>query len=160
MFVSKGIIDMSETNEYELVHATESDCDLLFNWANDRAVRSNSFKSEFINYQSHIDWFKKKMDSKDSTIYILKVNKVKAGVVRLDKIKEYTYLINYSIAKENRRKGYGTILLRLIKQRYKSRLLIGKVKKDNIGSAKAFLKADYKMKEEADSYVFYSFDKE
>lgn len=151
---------MLKAEEYELVCATESDRDLLFKWANDRTVRLNSFNSDLINYQDHLKWFMNKIKSNDSIIYMFKVNKKNAGVIRLDRIEANTCLINYSISKEYRRKGYATILLILIKEKYKSSLLIGKVKKDNIGSIKAFMRAGYIMKEELDVFVFYSFIKE
>lgn len=149
---------MIDINNYELVYAKEKDCDLLFKWVNDRDVRLNSFNSEQIKYEDHVKWFNDKMKSNNSSIYLFKVNDVNVGLIRLDKIDKDTYLINYSIAKEYRRKGYATILLRLIKDKYKDNLLIGKVKNKNIASIKAFIRAKYIMKKEQDIYVFYSFD--
>lgn len=148
---------MATINSYKLVNATDDDCNLLFQWANDREVRLNSFNSEPIEYDEHIKWFNNKLQSKDSIIYIFKVYNENVGLIRLDKIQNNTYLINYSIAKEHRGKGYAIVLLNTIKQKYKSSLLIGKVKKENTASIKAFIKSEYIIKEELDMYVFYSF---
>lgn len=147
-------------DNYELLHATDNDCDLLFQWANDKDVRLNSFNSKSIDYEEHVKWFKSKIESNDSIIYLFKVYNDKVGLVRLDKIETNTYIINYSIAKEHREKGYATELLKLIKGKYEKSLLIGKVKKENTASIKAFIKAKYLMKEESNMYVFYSFNKE
>ncbi|MDR7856911.1 GNAT family N-acetyltransferase [Tissierella sp.] len=151
---------MVDISNYELIHATNNDCDLVFKWANDKDVRLNSFNSKPIKYEDHKEWFKNKIESNDSIIYLFKAYGDKVGLIRLDKIESNTYVINYNIAKEHRGKGHATNLLKLIKDIYKSSLLIGKVKKDNIGSVKAFLKAGYRMEEELDIYVFYSFAKE
>lgn len=151
---------MINNNKYELLHATDNDCDLLFQWANDKDVRTSSFNSEAIKYEEHVKWFKNKIESNDSIIYLFKAYNDKVGVIRLDKIEDNIYIINYSITKEHRKKGYATELLKLIKGKYKNSLLIGKVKKENIASIKAFIKADYIMKEEPDFYVFCSYNKE
>lgn len=149
---------MENRDIFKLVIATEKDCDLLFQWINDKNVRLNSFKTELIKYKEHKRWFQKKIQSEDTKIYILKVNSKNVGVIRLEKIEDDSYLINYSIAKEYRKRGYGTELLRLIKQKYNDDLLIGKVKKKNIFSIKAFIKAGYVMKSERDIYIFYSYN--
>ncbi|MBU5436664.1 GNAT family N-acetyltransferase [Tissierella sp. MSJ-40] len=151
---------MINIDSYKLVNVTENDCDLIFQWSNDKDVRLNSFNSNPIKYEDHIKWFKDKMKSNDSIMYIFKVCDGKVGLIRLDKLENNTYIINYSIAREHREKGYATILLRLVKEKYKDSFLIGKVKKENIASIKAFIKAEYIMKEKLDMYIFYSSNKE
>lgn len=151
---------MLNVNQFKLVNVTMDDCDLIFNWANDYEVRANSFNTDTIKYEEHVEWFKSIIKQDISIMYILKIENEKIGLVRLDKISIDKYLISYSIAKEYRGKGFGTILLRLIKEKYNPRLLIGKVKKDNIASIKAFQNAGYYMKEESDIYIFYSKDYE
>lgn len=134
----------------------KKDCDLLYKWANEEEVRSNSFNTNKINYKDHLKWFEEILNSKTSTIYLLEDNNKKIGMIRLDKHKKNEYIINYSISKEHRKKGYATKLLKLIKDVFPEKHLIGKVKKTNIGSIKAFLNAEYIIKEEQDSFVFYS----
>lgn len=147
---------MLNENQCKLINVTIDDCDLLFNWVNDYEVRANSFNTNKIEYEEHVEWFKFEVIQNSSNMYILKVKNEKVGLVRLNELSTNEYLISYSIAKEYRGKGFGTMLLRLIKEKHSSRLLIGKVKKDNIGSIKAFQNAGYCMKEEPDMYIFYS----
>lgn len=151
---------MLNNNQYKLVNVTKDDCDLLFNWVNDYEVRANSFNTDEIKYDEHVKWFESMIKKDISSMYILEIQNKKIGLVRLDKISIDKYLINYSIAREYRGKGFGTMLLRLIKEKYILKLLIGKVKKDNIASIKAFQNAGYYMKEEPDMYIFYSKDYE
>ncbi|MSU00118.1 GNAT family N-acetyltransferase [Tissierella pigra] len=152
---------MGNNDSHKLVYATEDYCDLLFEWVNDEKVRLNSFNSERIKYEEHKKWFKSKIESDDTVIYIFKANNQDIGVIRLEKMDKNGYLINYSIAKDYRKKGYATTLLKLIKEKYKGQLLVGKVKKGNVGSIKAFINAEFIIKKEYDDiYEFYSFNKE
>lgn len=151
---------MLNDNQCKLVNVTMYDCELLYNWANDYEVRVNSFNTDTIKYEEHVEWLKAKIKQDASIMHILKMENEKIGLVRLDKISIDKYLISFSIAKEYRGKGFGTMLLRLIKEKYSSKILIGKVKKDNIASIKAFQNAGYYIREELDMYIFYSKDNE
>lgn len=149
---------MESKVNYSLRDVTRQDCDLLFVWANDKTVRENSFNANEIKYDEHVNWFNNKLDSKGTNMYIFEVNYDDVGLIRLDKLNSNSYLINYSISKEHRGKGYATALLTLIKGKYSTYLLIGKVKQGNIASIKAFTKAGYIMKEEAEMKIFHSLE--
>jgi len=139
-----------------LREATIEDELLLFKWRNDPDVRKNSFNSNQVKYEDHIHWVKDKLVSNNSTIYIIENDKRAIGVIRLDKIDINSKMISFSIDCNCRGKGYASQLLELIRKRFCNYILIGKVKKDNIGSIKAFLRAGYYMKEESEHLVFYS----
>lgn len=143
-------------SDCRLVEATFNDCELLYQWANDKEVRKNSFNHHLIVYEDHIKWFEDKLRSDNTTIYIFKNIQESIGMLRLEKIDESTMLINYSIDKKYRGQGYATKLLQTIKKQQVNYILVGKVKKDNIGSIRAFEKAGYFMKEELEYQVFYS----
>lgn len=143
-------------NGYRLVSANIDDCDLLYEWANDHEVRKNSFNTNQINYEEHMKWFRDKLGSNDTYIYIFKNENGPIGVIRLDKLDDMSMLINYSIDKRHRGNGYATKLLKLIRIKYTNYVLIGKVKEENIGSIKAFLKAGYFKEQKIDCIVFYS----
>lgn len=140
----------------QLVKANIDDSELLFFWANDDDVRKNSFNTDKIIYENHLEWFKNKLCSEGTFIYILKENYNPIGVVRLEKNDNESMIISYSIDKKHRGKGHGTELLGIIKEKFLEYNLIGKVKKDNISSIKAFKNAGYFMKEKLDCFVFYS----
>ena len=48
----------------------ETDCELLFSWTNDPAVRSASFHSEPVAWEGHQRWFSQKLQDAQSLIYI------------------------------------------------------------------------------------------
>lgn len=141
-----------------LVKANIQDSELLYHWVNDYEVRKNSFNTGKIDYKKHLEWLKERLYSEDTLIYIYKDGQNPIGVIRLEKIDDFSMLINYSIDAKYRGKGYGTKLLALIKKTFSDILLIGKVKTNNISSIIAFQKAGYFIKEEPDYVEFYSKD--
>lgn len=143
-------------NDFELVKIKKEDCDLVYRWANDLEVRKNSFSSEIISYDEHVEWFNKKMLSEDTEMYLFKNNTIPVGMLRLEKQSENLKLINYSIDKHYRKVGLGTELLKQTKNLFSDITLIGKVKKANISSTKAFENSDYKLVKEFDDYFVYS----
>lgn len=62
--------------------------------------------------------------------------------------------IRFAIDPEYQGKGYGTILLSFIKEKYP--IAIGKVKHDNIASQKAFIKAGYSCYKQDDQFCYYT----
>lgn len=137
----------------------EQDCDMLFTWANDKAVRENSFNSEEINYENHREWFLNKLKSEYVKIFIALENDRAIGQIRID-IKEDVGTIGYSVAKEFRGKGYGTkILIELSffinKLDLKANTLLGRVKYSNLASQRAFEKAGY-SRENLEEYIEYT----
>ena len=138
--------------------ARKNDMKLLFEWANDPVVRVNSFTNERISLEDHKEWFKNKMNSNNSEIYILCYNDQPAGQIRID-IENKKGIINYSISKNFRGCGLGSIIIDLINDKAKKDLpklekLIGKVKEENIGSIKCFEKNDYNKREKEDIFIF------
>jgi RimJ/RimL family protein N-acetyltransferase len=138
---------------------TNVDCDLLYDWVNDETVRSNSFNSQKISYNNHIRWFQQSLVSKDRYIYIFYEEDIPIGQIRLD-IQGLEGIIDYSIDKKFRGKGYGTEMLRILEAKIKKSNLIlkslaGKVKYENYPSQKAFEKAGYN-KVFKDNYIEYT----
>ena len=133
-----------------LREAEKSDLDLLFTWANDPAVRQNSFTTDQIPYKVHRKWFDHMMSDAMVLQYILMDDEVPVGQIRLN-IDNDSAEIGYSIAAEHRGKGYGHKVLQLITKVVKEhhpeiRTLIAKVKPENAASKKLFEGEGYEMK--------------
>ncbi len=127
--------------------AEESDMDILFEWANDPIVRQNSFHSERILYEDHKKWFYGILEGSGCRQYIYICNNEKIGQARIT-VNGFEAEISYSICPQKRNQGHGAKSLQLIYRQVKEefpqiRKLIGKVKPENIASAKAFLHAGY-----------------
>lgn len=137
-------------NKLEIRKATIEDLDLIFGWANDEEGRRNSFNQEKIPYEDHCAWYKKKMESKESVIYILMLDDVPAGQCRLD-FEGTKGLISYFVDKEYRGRGYGKKILSLVYEKVKDDFpdaasFVAQVKEGNAASQRVFLSLGYKEK--------------
>ena len=133
-----------------LREATMQDMDLIYEWANDPAVRINSFNSEPIQYDTHVKWFKRIMSDESVLQYILMDDDKNVGQIRLN-IDGAEAEIGYSIASDYRGKGYGHLILQLVAKEVKKKypeikILVAKVKPENIASNKLFEHEGYTLK--------------
>lgn len=133
---------------------TENDIDILFEWANDPLTREMSLNSDRISYETHTQWFYKKMQDSNCYFYILEHNGTPAGTIRLDKASDFllpdAYFISYGIAPVFRGMGLGNIILKLIEAEAKSlpsgiRYLVGKVKPENTASVCCFKANNFRI---------------
>lgn len=143
--------------EFYLRKATEKDMDLLFQWANDPIVRTNSFTTEPIPYQEHCEWYKKLLTRTDCHQYIYMQGRENVGQVRII-INGNEAEISYSICREKRCMGHGKRLIQLLGRQVKIEFpdvkkLTAKVKADNIASRQAFLDVGY-----MENYLCYELD--
>ena len=130
-----------------LREATKDDVDLIFNWANDDDERRFSFNPQKIVYEDHCRWYEKKLNSDDTSIYVLMCDDTPVGQCRLD-VEEQDALISYFIDKSYRNRGYGKRLLNLVADKVVDdypmvSCLVAQVKTENILSQKVFLSLGY-----------------
>jgi UDP-2,4-diacetamido-2,4,6-trideoxy-beta-L-altropyranose hydrolase len=128
--------------------ATMDDARLLWEWANDLSVREQSFNTEPIEWESHIIWLQKRMNSSDTQFYLLLENKEPVGQIRYDREEDgISAEIGFSVAKEHRGKRFGIELLNLTRNRALKDLnckqITALVIKGNEASHKAFLRAGF-----------------
>lgn len=128
--------------------ADKNDMDLLFQWANDRTVRNNSFSTKQIQYEEHKQWYQNLLNRTDCIQYIYMQELEAIGQVRLT-INGSVAEISYSICEEKRCMGYGKTILRLLYKQVKEdfpqiKKLIAKVKPENIASRKVFTEVGYR----------------
>jgi len=119
-----------------------SDIDLLYEWANDKEVRNNSFNTSIIPYNDHKHWFDNCMQDENTVIYLLFDTELKIGQIRVD-CTEQKAKINYSISKEYRGLGYGKIIIKLMEKKIVIdkpgiRYIKAFVKSENVVSQKVF----------------------
>lgn len=151
-------MDTVLSEDLYLRRATAKDCDLLFEWANDSAVRKNSFSSDPIPYENHVKWFEKIMADEFTCQYILMKNVIKAdkseedipvGQIRISLSEDKKEgLIGYSVASKERGQGLGKDLIDLAEVQLRIDVpsverLVAKVKPENFASSKTFLNCGY-----------------
>lgn len=127
---------------FELRKVTEEDRQLLFEWANDPAVRENAFGMDQITKEEHDQWFRKVIRNPSIVMYVLMLNDIPIGQCRLT-VEGGIADIDYSVDRRFRGQGIGKILLNLIEREViehhmEIRALSGRVKSGNRPSVKCF----------------------
>lgn len=149
--------------------ATASDVDLLFDWANEKTTRENSYNKQPISFETHSKWFHSRIDNEHCRIFIFfdSTNKP-VGQVRIEKTNNVTKgeaIISISIGENSRGKGYSVGMLKMATKRFVEEnegcKILAYVFKQNIASYKCFLKAGYQLLEETEindipSYILYA----
>lgn len=128
--------------------AKESDCELIWRWANDQAVRNSAFCSDMILFEDHKKWFYSKINDPKSYQFVGYDGSNRAiGQIRFDKLSDREYGVDVSIDKCCREKGCGS---ELIKQAIRELLNVADVdvihshmKFGNIASKNVFISAGF-----------------
>ena len=119
-----------------------NDCIDLFKLYNEEEVIKNSFTQKKISFKNHLNWFKKRILLQKSYIYIFRINNLCVGQVRFDLIKKGKALIDYSISKIFRGRGWGKLMLAQamheVNKKKRLKYFKAKVKKNNYKSIKIF----------------------
>ena len=138
-----------------LREVNEKDCDDLWIWRNDPEVRRWSFDKKKIDYQRHLEWFRRVAKSKDSTIYVAENgNSKKLGQVRFQRDKEGQAYVNINLNPDFLKRGLGNKILREATLKYlgENRKIVGvraEILEGNVVSKKAFQKAGYRFSRRA-----------
>lgn len=139
--------------------AAYADRDLLFGWANDDTVRANAFHTEKIPYEKHVIWFEKMMTDPSVYQYILYDGGTPVGQIRLN-VENSEAIVGYSIAADQRGKGYGSRMLRMLQtqigadQTAHVTKIVGLVKYGNIASARTFERCAF-LRKDLPEYIQY-----
>lgn len=135
------------TEKLRLRNARESDCRLLWEWANDAQVREAAFSSAPIPWEAHQAWFAGKMKDPNCTILIAKDDSGrKIGQFRVDWRSEQEGDIDISVAAEFRGSGNGAALIDLAVGRVfaeRGHQIYAVVKIENQASQRAFEQAGF-----------------
>lgn len=136
------------SNILQIREADIDDMEQYLKWANDESVRANSFNTKAIVWNDHVSWFKKKLISNNSRMYIFEMDYKGVGQVRFDMEHGEVWDIDYMLDADYRGFGLGTeIIDRSLKKllseekRVKVQAL---VKTDNIPSIKVFEDLNFK----------------
>jgi RimJ/RimL family protein N-acetyltransferase len=131
--------------------ASEADCKLLWEWANNPSVRSASFSTGPIPWEVHVEWFASKLRNPDSLIFVASdeqghpIGQVRFDVVGLDEAE-----VGVSLDESFRGKGYGTALIatgiRALLEARPVRIIHAYVKPDNQASQRVFEKAGFQLR--------------
>ncbi len=141
--------------------ANADDVLLIYEWANDKVSRENSYFSEAIPLETHKAWFTKKLADPASLIYIAELNHEPAGMIRYDVLEDHA-VVGVSVAEQFRGKGLAPEFLKGTAKLYfeRNRMPVEAfIKTHNQASIRSFEKAGYKKTREekvhgADSFIY------
>jgi UDP-2,4-diacetamido-2,4,6-trideoxy-beta-L-altropyranose hydrolase len=128
-----------------------SDAELLWRWANDPNVRTVSFQSEPIPWETHMHWFEKKLADPNARIFIAETGmREPLGVARFDVVAGIA-TISVSLDRRFRGRGFGVRVIREATDQILSSPDIRKVsaliKRENQQSIQAFTQAGFRQVE-------------
>lgn len=143
--VAKFLVKGSLPNGLTVRHARLADSETYWNWANDELVRVNAFRSGSIEWETHREWFQKRISSRDSKLIIAESVVGPVGQVRFDRVGEF-WIIDFSVARQFRGHDRGQEVLALAIKLFRKSSpapLIGEVKEVNFASIKVFQKLGF-----------------
>ena len=124
--------------------ANIDDIKKVFDLSNDDLVRKNSIHKEKLEWESHIEWFYKRIVKQDEPFYIVEdENKNFIGQVRIDKSNN-EYIISVSILPEFRGQGFAPTIIKEAVKKSKLKNITAYIYRDNVSSIKSFEKAGFK----------------
>jgi len=131
-------------NDIKLRAVREDDCDDLWIWRNHPKVREWSYNTYEIEYEKHKEWFRDKIISKGTRIYVAENRKgEKIGQIRFELEKGNRALVNVNLNPEFFGKGFGSEIIKrgsepLIRENKEVREIVAEILDGNIVSKKAF----------------------
>lgn len=119
--------------------ANLDDAQIVLEWRNDEQTRENSFSKDLIDLDTHLKWFEGKLADENCFLYILMDGDERVGQIRVDRVNDIGE-VSYMIAPDQRGRGYGKHILKLIDDLMKDKVkgLVGLVEESNTASRKCF----------------------
>lgn len=143
-----------------LVPATAEHMKLVYEWANDAENRRQSFQTEPISWETHVDWYQKTLNSMDRKLFICYHGTTPIGQFRVDFKKADEVVISYGIGAKYRKRGYGVEMARtgeqFIRRNYPEvSVIYAEIKPENYPSRKMLLDNGY-TETEAEGHILCS----
>lgn len=145
--------------EIRLRDATPEDADCLLLWRNDAKTRAASFQDKMVSQAEHRDWLKNSLVDSDRLILIAELDRRAVGMLRFDKLTNYTALISILIAPQDQNKGFARTVLSLgVKMRpFGCQNFTAEIKPDNIQSQRLFQNAGFQQTQRHEGRLIYDY---
>ncbi|MBD65321.1 MAG: UDP-2,4-diacetamido-2,4,6-trideoxy-beta-L-altropyranose hydrolase [Halobacteriovoraceae bacterium] len=140
----KALEEIFKIECFELISATESDIEEVFEWQTFPGARKYSRDKKAPSWEEHKKWFLSSLKNKNRNMFTLRVAKnIPLGFVRVDfgeDISEVSIIISHGYYGQ----GLGKIALNLLRNKVEGDLYAF-IDEENIPSKKIFEKCGYKM---------------
>ena len=142
------VITRMQAARLTLRRAGKEDCQLIWEWANDPEARAVSFSPDPIPWESHMRWYAGKADDPNCFFYVAANGSGHPlGQIRFERTGREA-IVSVSLAPSARGKGIGSALIVRGAEQFfaesNADLVRAFIKMDNLASARAFEKADFK----------------
>lgn len=145
-----------QSDKFTLRCVSVQDEQTLFEWANDPVTRKNSFNSEPISWDTHQRWFKEKLNSPDTYIWMFECQNISCGWVRIEKM-EKIFKLSCLIATPYRGQKLGSLMLKMALSNICTMLpgvtLVAYTVPGNIASCKVLQRAGFVLTSEDDKKI-------
>ncbi|MEG2290860.1 MAG: GNAT family N-acetyltransferase [Clostridium sp.] len=124
-----------------------TDFDVLFQWRNDEEVIKYSREGKGKTLEEFTKWFEEKINSENPYMFILEEENKKIGQINFEVV-NYESIVNYSVDKDFRNKGYGKVMVKYIEEFIYDNLeevrkIVAYVNANNTSSIKIFESLGY-----------------
>ncbi len=142
------VVTRMQAARLRLRRAGKEDCQLIWEWANDPEARAVSFSPDPIPWESHMRWYAGKADDPNCFFYVAANGSGDPlGQIRFERTGREA-IVSVSLAPSARGKGMGSALIVRGAEQFLAEsnadLVRAFIKMDNLASARAFEKADFK----------------
>jgi len=143
------VIRAIQERTIHLKQACESDCELVFLWANDPEARKESFSANLITWEEHVQWFEKKIMDKKCIFFIAFNGQAQPiGQVRFE-VDGQDAVISLSIDSNFRGSGLSCPIIARAAEKMFNRRIVSRInafiKPHNVRSIKAFELAGFRV---------------
>ena len=124
-----------------------ADCQTVYKWQIHPDIRRFAHRSAPPSRSEHESWFADRLANPEEQYFLVELEGVPAGVLRLEPYAgdDGDWLISILIAPMNQRKGVGRATLKLAHQLWPESTFVAEVLPENIASHKLFVSVGYKQ---------------
>jgi UDP-2,4-diacetamido-2,4,6-trideoxy-beta-L-altropyranose hydrolase len=102
----------TKSRNLRLVPAQPGDAAIYFGWVNETEVRRQSLNSEPVPWKDHLRWFKARLASSQSRLFVLRTDRdLPVGQIRFDICEDGTARLSYSLDPVARGRGWAAVLV-------------------------------------------------
>lgn len=130
-----------DTSKLVFRKATIEDALITYKWGIDPTVRQNSINKDIFSFESHLNWFEKKINSPE-TVYLILMERFPLGQIRFDRYRD-GWLISFMIDELFRNNGLGKWIVEKGMNDVGSGIFYAYVVKENVASNKIFSSLNY-----------------
>ena len=134
---------VSKTKQLELILATMSDCEVIYQWQSNKAVRKYFKQPTPPTWEEHLTWFNNNISASNSMLYVINSYGTAAGVLRLDQQHESEYTLSILIEPNYQGKGLALLALNQLPILIGNGLFFADIHINNSNSQRVFLKAGF-----------------